>query len=179
MTTWSTSSDLSAFTSEIDYFGGMARPCHWSRPIEECKRLRIGAPGEAGEDVHSIFLVPAAGGPKRRVTFPTAEKTYGDSAPAISPDGRTLAFVRHLTYDVADVFVQPLDTAKPRRLTFDKRQIRGLAWMPNGQAVIFSSNRNGRHELWRLNVSGTAQPTRVEGIADARFPTISRRTHLA
>jgi Tol biopolymer transport system component/DNA-binding winged helix-turn-helix (wHTH) protein len=127
----------------------------------------------AGEDVHSIFLVPAAGGPKRRVTFPTAEKTYGDAAPAISPDGRTLAFVRRLTYDVADVFVQPLDTGKPRRLTFDKRQIRGLAWMPNGQELIFSSNRNGRHELWRLNVSGTAQPTLVEGIADARFPTVS------
>ena len=45
------------------------------------------------EEVHSIFLVPASGGPKRQVTFPAAEKTYGDSSPAISPDGRTLAFV--------------------------------------------------------------------------------------
>jgi Tol biopolymer transport system component/DNA-binding winged helix-turn-helix (wHTH) protein len=127
----------------------------------------------AGEAVHSIFLVPAAGGPKRQVTFPAAEKTYGDSAPAISPDGRMLAFVRRLTYDVADVFVQPLDAVTPRRLTFDKRQIRGLAWMPNGQELIFSSNRNGRHQLWRVNVSGTAQLTAVEGIIDARFPAVS------
>jgi Tol biopolymer transport system component/DNA-binding winged helix-turn-helix (wHTH) protein len=127
----------------------------------------------AGEDVHSIFLVPAAGGPKRQVTFPAAEKTHGDSSPAISPDGRMLAFVRQLTYDVADVFVQPLDTGKPRRLTFDKRQIRGLAWMSDGQELIFSSNRNGRHQLWRVKVSGTAQPTVVEGITDARSPAVS------
>lgn len=123
----------------------------------------------AGDDRHSIFLVPAAGGPKRQVTFPVAEKTYGDSSPAISPDGRMLAFVRQLTYDVADIFVQPLDAAKPRRLTFDKRQIRGLAWMPDGQELIFSSNRNGRHQLWRVKVSGAAQPAVVEGITDARF----------
>jgi Tol biopolymer transport system component/DNA-binding winged helix-turn-helix (wHTH) protein len=127
----------------------------------------------AGEDLYSIFLVPASGGPKRRVTFPTAEKTYGDSSPAISPDGRTLAFVRYLTYDVADVFVHPLDGGKPRRLTFDKRQIRGLAWMPNGKELIFSSNRNGRHQLWRVNVSGAAQPTVVEGITETRSPAVS------
>jgi Tol biopolymer transport system component/DNA-binding winged helix-turn-helix (wHTH) protein len=127
----------------------------------------------AGEDVHSIFLVPAAGGAKRQVTFPAAEKTYGDSSPAISPDGRMLAFVRQLTYDVADVFVQPLDAVKARRLTFDKRQVRGLAWMSDGQELIFSSNRNGRHQLWRVKVSGTAQPTVVEGITEARSPAVS------
>jgi Tol biopolymer transport system component len=127
----------------------------------------------AGEDVHSIFLVPAAGGPKRQVTFPAAEKTHGDSSPAISPDGRTLAFVRHSTYDVADIFVQPLDTVKARRLTFDKRQIRGLAWMSGGNEVIFSSNRNGRHQLWRVNVSGTALPAVVEGITETRSPAVS------
>jgi Tol biopolymer transport system component/DNA-binding winged helix-turn-helix (wHTH) protein len=127
----------------------------------------------AGEDAHSIFLVPAAGGAKRQVTFPAVEKTYGDASPAISPNGRMLAFVRQLTYDVADVFVQPLDAVKPRRLTFDKRQIRGLAWMSDSQELIFSSNRNGRHQLWRVKVSGTAQPTVVEGITEARSPAVS------
>ncbi|PYR94196.1 MAG: hypothetical protein DMF84_06510 [Acidobacteria bacterium] len=126
-----------------------------------------------GEDGHSIFLVPAAGGAKRQLTFPAAEKTYGDSSPAISPDGRTLAFVRHLTYDVADIFVQPLDSMKARRLTFDKRQIRGLAWTSDGKELIFASNRNGRHQLWRVNVSGTAQPTVVDGITEARSPAVS------
>jgi len=107
------------------------------------------------------------------VTFPAAEKMYGDSSPAISPDGRTLAFTRHLTYDVADIFVQPLDIVKARRLTFDKHQIRGLAWMSNGKELIFSSNRSGRHQLWRVNVSGTAPPMLVEGITEARSPAVS------
>ena len=127
----------------------------------------------AGEDRHSIFLAPAGGGAKRRVTFPAAEANHGDSSPAISPDGRTLAFVRQLTHDVADVFVQPVAGGNARQLTFDKRQIRGLAWMSGGRELIFSSNRNGRHELWRLAVSGTAPAKGVEGIADARSPAIS------
>jgi Tol biopolymer transport system component/DNA-binding winged helix-turn-helix (wHTH) protein len=128
----------------------------------------------AGEDSHSIFLVPAAGGPKRQVTFPAAEKSYGDSSPTISPDGRTLAFVRRLTYDVADVFVQPFEGVKARQLTFDKRDIRGLAWISGGQELIFSSNRSGRYQLWRVKVSEAAQPRLVEGITDARFPAVSR-----
>jgi Tol biopolymer transport system component/DNA-binding winged helix-turn-helix (wHTH) protein len=122
----------------------------------------------ASGDVHGIFLVPAAGGRKRQVTFPAGERTYGDSLPAVSPDGGTLAFVRHATYDVADIFVQPLDGGKARRLTFDKRQIRGLAWISGGKELIFSSNRDGRHRLWRVNASGTRQPTVVEGVTDAR-----------
>ena len=78
------------------------------------------------------------------MTSPAAPKPFGDSSPAISPDGRTLAFVCHLTYDVGDIFLQPLDTMKARRLTFGKRQIPGLAWMPNGKELIFSSNPRQR-----------------------------------
>jgi Tol biopolymer transport system component/DNA-binding winged helix-turn-helix (wHTH) protein len=127
-----------------------------------------------GDDVQSVFLVSAAGGSKRQVTFPASEHTYGDSWPAVSPDGRTLAFVRRLTYDVDDIFVQSRDGGKPRRLTFDNRQIRGLAWMPTGRELIFSSNRLGRHQLWRLDADGSTQPRPVERITDARFPVVSR-----
>ena len=126
-----------------------------------------------GEEVTSIFLVSAAGGPKRQVTFPAVEQAWGDSWPAISPDGRMLAFVRQLTFDIADVFVQPLDATAARRLTFDKRQIRGLAWAPDGRELIFSSNRSGRFQLWRV-AQGGAAPTLVEGIADARSLAVSR-----
>ena len=128
----------------------------------------------AGEDRQSIFVAPAAGGAKRQVTFPAGEKTYGDSSPAIAADGRTLAFVRHLTYDVADIFVQPLDGAKARQVTFDKRQIRGVAWTPAGHELIFSSNRSGRHQLWRVEATGTAQPQLVAGTMDGRSPALSR-----
>lgn len=127
----------------------------------------------AEEDVHSLFMVPASGGVKRRVTFPEAEKLLGDASPAISPDGRTLAFVRHMTYDVSDIFVQPLVGGNARRVTFDKRQIRGLAWMPSSRELIFSSNRAGPHQLWRVDVSGRAQPRAVEGLVDARSPAVS------
>ena len=48
----------------------------------------------------------------------------------------------------------------------------GLAWMSNGE-LIFSSNWNGCHQLWRVNTSGTSQPAVVAGIIDARSPAVS------
>jgi Tol biopolymer transport system component len=45
--------------------------------------------------------------------------------------------------------------------------------MSNGE-LIFSSNRNGRHQLWRVNTSGTSQPAVVAGMIDARSPAVSR-----
>jgi Tol biopolymer transport system component/DNA-binding winged helix-turn-helix (wHTH) protein len=127
-----------------------------------------------GQDGYSIFMMAASGGPKRQMTFPIGEKTYGDSSPVISPDGRTLAFVRHSTYDVADLFVQPLSGAPARQVTFDKRQIRGVAWSPDGQELVFSSNRSGRHQIWRVLVNGNhRQPLPVPGTSDGRSPTVS------
>jgi Tol biopolymer transport system component len=62
-------------------------------------------------------------------------------------------------YTVGDVYVMPLPSGKPRRLTDDGAGIFGLSWTPDGKDLVFSSDRAGDARLWRIAAAGgTPQP---------------------
>jgi Tol biopolymer transport system component/predicted Ser/Thr protein kinase len=129
-----------------------------------------------------LFLLSIETGEKRRLTTPPPT-ILGDSGPAFSPDGRMLAFTRCTSIVVTDIYVVPLSAAlspegEPRRLTFDNQRAHNPAWMPDGSAVIFSSNRAGLYRLWRIPVRGGEPPQRLESIGeDGFFPAASRQGH--
>jgi Tol biopolymer transport system component/DNA-binding winged helix-turn-helix (wHTH) protein len=83
----------------------------------------------------------------------------GDALPAISPDGRLLAFVRE-THEGMDVFITELTplAAPPaaRRLTFERHDVLGLVWHPDGDSVIVSSPRSGVAALYRVMLADGA-----------------------
>ena len=124
----------------------------------------------------SIAAVPAAGGAPRRITQPPAG-SYGDSFPAISPDGATLAFVRQAAGENgqkngrpkfapvrqsssgsegegSDIFLSGLSGGGARRLTFDNAAIHGIAWSADGRDVIYAARRLGQDKLWRIAAAG-------------------------
>ena len=124
----------------------------------------------------SLFVMSIETGEKTRLTSPP-EPGIGDGWPAVSPDGKTVAFARYSQDTSANVYLVPLSGGEPRQLTADKASIFGLAWTPDGDLVV-SSDRGGSFRLWRLS----AQPSSSPPIAplsvageDARFPSISRR----
>ena len=58
----------------------------------------------AGENqLPAVALVPAAGGAPKTLTNPP-QGTQGDSTPAVSPDGKTVTFVRNSSEEDADIF---------------------------------------------------------------------------
>jgi Tol biopolymer transport system component len=81
--------------------------------------------------------------------------------PRWSPDGRWIAFQRGdgLRFDI---FVIPRTGGKPRQLTADRSIIRGLAWLPDGRGIIYSSSRGSTVPylppltLWRVGLDGEA-----------------------
>jgi Tol biopolymer transport system component/DNA-binding winged helix-turn-helix (wHTH) protein len=110
----------------------------------------------------------------RPLTFPSGQDI--DYAPAFSPDGSTLAFVRSVvTGDVSDLYSVPVKGGEPKRLTFSNRGIAcQLAWTADGSEIVFCSDRGGVPTLWRVSASGgTARA--IEGVgAGACMPAVSR-----
>ncbi len=123
----------------------------------------------------SLFVVSTTTGQKTRLTWPP-EPSIGDGWPAVSPDGRTVAFARYSQDTSANIHVMPLAGGNPRQVTAEKASIFGLAWTPDGE-VVFSADRGGTSQLWRVSAKPATSPvaTRVEAAGeDARFPSISR-----
>ena len=122
----------------------------------------------------SLFVISIATGQKTRLTWPP-EPSIGDGWPAVSSDGRTVAFARYSQDTSANIYVMPLAGGGPRQVTVDKASIFGLAWTPDGE-LVFSSDLGGTSRLRRVSVKRSSKPlVSLLDVAgeDARFPSIS------
>ena len=107
--------------------------------------------GNGGKDC--LFVLNIQDGTRRLLTSPPVTE-IGDGSPAVSPDGKTVAFIRKATsYGLGDLFLVPLEGGQPRRMTFDNADMNGAAWTADGRQIIFSSNRGGSHRLWRIDMA--------------------------
>ena len=100
-----------------------------------------------------------------------------DNSPAWSPDGRWVVFASSrgrqglLRTSLWIVAAEP--GAQPRRLTSSdpdgEAHDRDPTWTPDGAAVVFASDREGRFDLWRLELTlgrygspmAVGEPTRI------------------
>jgi Tol biopolymer transport system component/tRNA A-37 threonylcarbamoyl transferase component Bud32 len=120
-----------------------------------------------------IVLVDVETGQKTRLTSPP-DRFVGDTSPAFSPDGRTLAFIRAPSSGVRDLHLIALRSLREQRLTSDQRSILSQAWTPDGKWLLFSSNRAGSHSLWMISASG-GTPERLPGVGEnTSDPSLSR-----
>ncbi len=107
-----------------------------------------------------ILAAPAAAKPFTAELLVTLNRV---TAPAPSPDGKSLLFVMRETDMAAnkgrtDIF--KLDTAtpaaKPVRLAADPASDTSPVWSRDGKLIYFLSGRSGSSQIWVMNADGTA-----------------------
>jgi len=129
----------------------------------------VAIPGSSG-----IALVSITTGETRRLTTPP-EKSKGDSQPAISPDGKTLAFVRHQTSAGASLCLVSMAGGEPRCRP-PENDIAGVTWMADGVELLFSISRGSAYQLWRIpagrGFAGEAQSVAGAG-ENASYPVVA------
>jgi Tol biopolymer transport system component len=146
----------------------------------------IADPVLTDQRVFALSLISVETGEKRKLTSPPSVSN-GDTAPAFSPDGHTLAFTRDSVNDSrADLYLLRLASdykpqGEPEKLALHNLYNIGAAWTPDGHEVVFSSGNGLSYGLWQMSPRNPAVPRRLPFAPDgASAPSISRqRNRLA
>ena len=114
-----------------------------------------------------LALVSVQTGEKRPLTTPPADSD-GDRDPALSPDGRTLAFTRRFVQGVSELLLQGLDAGhrpvgEPRALAPNVPNANSAVWTPDAQEIVFCSRTWHAATLWRARADGST-PARPLGL---------------
>ena len=81
------------------------------------------------------------------------QSSKGAARPALSPDGKWLAF--NSTEQQEHLFVVGADGSGLRQLTNDAYRNRGPRWSPDGKRLAFFSTRTGDWEIWTIEADGS------------------------
>ncbi|MFN0104960.1 MAG: protein kinase domain-containing protein [Bryobacteraceae bacterium] len=127
-----------------------------------------------------LLIVSVDSGEKRVLTDPP-QSSLGDVDPAVSPDGRTLAFVRMPVFGVAKLHLLPLENdTKPTEVVTGLRFISAPTWLPDGRSLLVKeSGETERSTLWRISPFGSNAPEPMSFIQDSvAYFLLSRNNRL-
>jgi dipeptidyl aminopeptidase/acylaminoacyl peptidase len=91
------------------------------------------------------------------------------SEPALSPDGKTVAFTVERP-DLASnkrpkqIYVAPIDSGVPVEITRDGTSNSRPRWTPDSKRIVFVSDRTGSSQVWGMNADGS-DPRQVTNLA--------------
>lgn len=124
-----------------------------------------------GKDRLALFLVSLYGSSEKQITFPPAGAS--DFEPAVSPDGREVAFFRATSKETGDLWLMQLSSGQERQLTSYKQDIRGITWTPDSRNVCFSSNHTGLYRIQALAIESGEQTELPTTGWDATDPVVT------
>jgi Tol biopolymer transport system component len=133
------------------------RPAPPAPPAAAPERIAIVA-SERGPNGARLVAIDEQGDRRFELVAPVAAGVVRDVNPALSPDGRWLAFAstRGRSLDETSLWLAPLGPeAAPVRLTDGPWIDSHPAWTRDGRAIVFASTREGGDfDLWRVPVAG-------------------------
>ena len=78
------------------------------------------------------------------------------TAPAVSPDGASIAFMSNRDGNW-EIYRIQADGSGLRRLTSQGARDGLPAWSPDGKTIAFLSDRDGAWNMWAMNADGSSQ----------------------
>jgi serine/threonine protein kinase len=157
--------------AEFDTPGGAIDPnLEFYKPVKWCtwtadSKSLVVVGKRAPSASFALFLVSLETREQRRLTDPPPGSA--DFSPAVSPNGRSLAFSRGNDYNRADLYLLSLSEemrpqGEPERLEFDTRLNLFPAWTADGREIVFvSAHTTADMSLWKLGASNSAQRQRL------------------
>ncbi|MEM1092692.1 MAG: amidohydrolase, partial [Pseudomonadota bacterium] len=109
---------------------------------------------ESEAEAEEKWSVNAPPGPTKTVTIDTREMTWTNLD--VSPDGSTLVFDM-----LGDLYTVPLSGGEAKALTADIAWNMQPRFSPDGEQIVFVSDRNGGDNLWLMAADGTGEATEL------------------
>jgi Tol biopolymer transport system component/DNA-binding winged helix-turn-helix (wHTH) protein len=90
-------------------------------------------------------------------------------SPALSPDGRRVAFRHMASDDARALWLLELETGASRRVPIEGNPV-AFVWSPDGSAVAFAWERGGPFNLYSMPLAGNGDPERLTESPRRQFP---------
>jgi Tol biopolymer transport system component len=102
----------------------------------------------------------------------------GDTFPQFAPNGGSVAYI-HLGPAGGHIFVAPslngsVQMDRARRITKEPSTLAGFDWLPGSREIVYSSDRRGPTQLWRVRSDGGEPQLIPEAPHEALTPAVSR-----
>ena len=127
-----------------------------------------------------IFTLDVGTGQVRALT---SGAEWRDEAPRWSPDGQSIAFSSNRAHygpqaeqgtPDFDIYVMRADGSAVRRITSDAGNDADPSWMPDGQSIVFTSDRGSRGDLYRVRLAdGHTDRLTTNFVGRAIMPAVS------
>lgn len=132
--------------------------------------LYVPLPSETSPTL-AIHRVDLASLQQKRLTDPDV-KSFGDRSPAVSPDGKWLAWFRDAKPD-GEIWMSGLDGSDPRRMVRRVTNFRGLDWTPDSRHLIGAFAQEWRQSVYRIDrMTADATPLNI-GHPDIWYPAFA------
>jgi eukaryotic-like serine/threonine-protein kinase len=113
-----------------------------------------------------------------------APTTFSYRLPRWSPDDSTIAYLHSEVNWNDDVFLVSAAGGDPRQITRESSQMSGMAWLPDGSRLIYSSARGNTmlylptQHLWEISKSGGESSQLTFGESGDENPDIDRESRI-